>query len=58
MDDEIPVVVRMRVECARCGHFDDDTYEFDLPLARAQPIQAYEPAPQGGGVVAMDQPVQ
>jgi endogenous inhibitor of DNA gyrase (YacG/DUF329 family) len=32
-----PVVVRMRVECARCGHAEDDTYEFDMPRAKAQP---------------------
>jgi hypothetical protein len=37
MDDDIPVVVRMRVECASCAHAEDDTYEFDLPLAKAQP---------------------
>jgi hypothetical protein len=28
----------MRVECARCGHSEDDTYEFDMPLAKAQPM--------------------
>ena len=33
----------MRVECARCGHQEDETYEFDVPLAKAQPMQAYEP---------------
>jgi len=32
----------MRVECARCGHAEDDTYEFDLPLTKAQPMEAYE----------------
>jgi len=42
MEDDIPVVVRMRVECARCGHAEDDTYEFDLPLTKAQPMEAYE----------------
>jgi ribosomal protein S27AE len=41
LDDDIPVVVRMRVECARCGHAEDDTYEFDLPLAKAQPREEY-----------------
>jgi hypothetical protein len=45
MDDDIPVVVRMRVECAKCGHSKDDTYEFDLPLAEAQPREAYERGP-------------
>jgi hypothetical protein len=29
MDDDIPVVVQMRVECAKCGYHEDDTYEFD-----------------------------
>ena len=43
MDDDIPVVVRMRVECARCGHTEDDTYEFDVPIAKARPMEAYEP---------------
>jgi hypothetical protein len=43
MDDDIPVVIRMRVECARCGHAEDETYEFDLPLGKAQPMEASEP---------------
>jgi hypothetical protein len=43
MDDDIPVIVRMRVECARCGHAEDDTYEFDMPFAKAQAMKAYEP---------------
>ena len=43
MNDDIPVVMRTRVECARCGHAEDDTYEFSLPLAKAQPTEAYEP---------------
>lgn len=25
------------------GHAEDDTYEFDLPFAKAQAIEAYEP---------------
>jgi hypothetical protein len=29
--------------CARCGHSEDDTYEFDLPLAKAQPREEYVP---------------
>lgn len=41
--DEIPVVVRMRVECASCGRLEDETYEFDMPWAKAQPMEAYEP---------------
>ncbi len=43
MNDDIPVVVRMRVECDRCGHAEDDTYEFVMPFAKAQPREAYEP---------------
>jgi hypothetical protein len=39
MDDDIAVVVGMRVECARCGHSKGDTYEFDMPLAVAQPME-------------------
>ena len=31
----------MRVECARCGHFEDDTYEFDMPLAESEPMEEY-----------------
>ena len=44
MDDDIPVVVKMRVECARCGHTEDETYTFDLPHAKAQAMEAYEPS--------------
>ena len=43
MNTEIPVVVRMRVECASCGHTEDETYEFDSPFAKSQPMEAYEP---------------
>jgi len=32
----------MRVERARCGHAKDDTYEFALPFAKAQAMEAYE----------------
>ena len=42
MVNDLPVVVRMRVECDRCRHHEDETYEFDLPLAKAQPMEAYE----------------
>jgi hypothetical protein len=28
VDSRIPVVVRMQVECVRCGHTEDETYEF------------------------------
>jgi hypothetical protein len=40
MDSRIPVVVRMRVECARCGHTED---EFTIPFAKSQAMEAYEP---------------
>jgi len=33
----------MHVECARCGHVEDDTYEFTMPFAKSQPMEAYEP---------------
>ena len=32
----------MRVNCGG-GYTEDDTYEFDMPLAKAQPMEAYEP---------------
>jgi endogenous inhibitor of DNA gyrase (YacG/DUF329 family) len=43
MDNKIPVVVRMHVECAKCGHTEDETYEFDMPFTNSQPLEAYEP---------------
>ena len=43
MENQIPVVVRMRVECARCGHTEDEIYEFEMPFAKSQPMEAYEP---------------
>ena len=39
MDDEIPIVVRMRVECTKCGHAEEDTYEFEMPIDEAQPTE-------------------
>jgi hypothetical protein len=42
LDNRIPVVVHMRDECARCGHTESDTYEFDMPFAKSQPMEAYE----------------
>lgn len=27
VDDSIPVIVKMHVECTRCGHVEDETYE-------------------------------
>lgn len=55
VDDDIPVIVRMRVECGKCGHTENDTYEFAMPLAKAQPMEAYEPArcPECGAAVKM-----
>jgi len=40
MDSRIPVVVRMQVKCASCGHSEDETYEFDMPFAKAKPMEA------------------
>jgi hypothetical protein len=28
------VVVRMHVKCVKCGHHENDTYEFDLPIVK------------------------
>lgn len=55
MDNRIPVVVRMHVECASCGHTDDETYEFDMPFAKSQPMEAYEPGkcPECGAPIQM-----
>ena len=35
-----PVVVRMRADCTKCGHHEDETYEFDIPIDKAQPMEA------------------
>jgi hypothetical protein len=43
MSNRFPVGVRMHVECAMCGHTEDKTYEFDMPYAKSQPMEAYEP---------------
>ena len=43
MDSRVPVVVRMHVECASCGHTEDETYEFDMPFAKSQAMEAHEP---------------
>jgi hypothetical protein len=42
MNSQILVVVRMHVECASYEHTEDETYEFDIPFAKSQPM-AYEP---------------
>ena len=54
-DKRIPVTVRMRVECATCGHTEDDTYEYELPFRKAQPMEAYEPGkcPECGAPIKM-----
>ena len=38
----VPIVVTMRITCG-CGHGEDETYEFDVPLEKVQPSEAYEP---------------
>jgi hypothetical protein len=38
----VPVVVTMRVNCG-CGHTEDETYEFDLPMAAAKPMEDHAP---------------
>jgi len=43
MDTRIPVIVRMQVDCAKCGHTEDETYEFDMPFTKSQPMEACEP---------------
>jgi hypothetical protein len=43
LDDEIPVIVRMRVECARCGRSEDDAYEFYMPRDNSEPMEEYVP---------------
>jgi hypothetical protein len=32
----------MRVKCG-CGHTEDETYEFDLPAAGAEPLEEHVP---------------
>lgn len=39
----LPVVVTMRVECAGCGHKEDETYEFDMPIGESEPIEEHAP---------------
>ena len=55
MDNRIPVVVRMYVECASGGPTDDDTYKLDMPFAKSQPMEAYEPVkcPECGAPIQM-----
>jgi hypothetical protein len=42
LDSRIPVLVRPQVECASCGHTEDETYEFDMAFAKSPPMEAYE----------------
>ena len=55
MDDDIPVVIRMRAECDRCGDAEDDTYEFDMPRDNSEPMEEYAPGkcPERGAPVSM-----
>ena len=43
MDNRIPVIVKMRVDCTDCRHLEDETYEFDMPPDNADPMEACEP---------------
>ena len=43
MDDKIPVVVRMRVECDQCGHSEDETYNFCVAFGEAKPTEEFAP---------------
>jgi hypothetical protein len=55
MDSRIPVVVQMHVECAGCGHTEDETYKFDMPFSKSQPMEACESGerPKCGAPVLM-----
>lgn len=55
MDNRIPVVVRMHVECTKCGHTENEAYEFDMPFAKSQPMEADEPGkcPECGAAIQM-----
>jgi len=55
IDSRIPVVVQMHVECAGCGHTEDETYESNMPFTKAQPMESCESGecPQCGAPVLM-----
>jgi len=55
IDSRVPVLVQMHVECARCGYTGDETYEFDKPFTRAQPMESCESGecPECGAPVLM-----
>jgi Zn ribbon nucleic-acid-binding protein len=43
-EDEIPIAVRLHVECAKCGHSEDDTHEFSISIGeKASPSKGREP---------------
>jgi hypothetical protein len=52
---DIPEVVRMRVECARCGHTEYERFEFDMPFSKSKPKEAHEPGkcPERGAQILM-----
>jgi predicted RNA-binding Zn-ribbon protein involved in translation (DUF1610 family) len=45
----------MRVECERCGHAEDDTYEFDMPRDNSELMEEYVPGtcPDCGAAIHM-----
>ena len=55
MDSRVPVLVQLHVECARCGHSEDDTYEFDMRFAKSKPMESCESGecPECGAPVLM-----
>jgi hypothetical protein len=55
LDTDVPVVVRMQVECDMCGYTEDESYEFDMPFAKSQPMEADEPGkcPDCGAPIEM-----
>jgi hypothetical protein len=42
-EQSLPVIVRMRVNCAQCGHTEDETYEFDMLVGKAEPMEERAP---------------
>ena len=55
IDSRIPVVVHLQVQCASCGHSEEETYQFDLPFTKAQPMESCESGecPECGAPVLM-----
>ena len=54
-NNKIPVVVRMHVECDRCGHQEDKTCELDRPIVKTEALEAYQPGmcPECGAPIQM-----